>query len=72
MLEQLKECKLCPHQCKVNRLEGKRGRCHAGSKLEVALISIHPYEEPCISGTKGSGTECDILFPLYFSSCPNG
>ena len=62
MLEQLKECKLCPHQCKVNRLEGKRGRCHAGSKLEVALISIHPYEEPCISGTKGSGT-------IFFSNC---
>ena len=62
MLEGLKECKLCPHNCKVNRLEGKIGRCKATDKLKIALVSLHHFEEPCISGTNGSGT-------IFFSNC---
>ena len=62
MLEGLKSCKLCPHKCKVNRLEGKIGRCKAGKNVKIALASVHEFEEPCISGKNGSGT-------IFFSNC---
>lgn len=60
--EYLRECILCPHECKVNRIEGKKGRCGATDKVKVALASLHFYEEPCISGKKGSGT-------VFFTGC---
>jgi putative pyruvate formate lyase activating enzyme len=60
--ECLKECKLCPHKCKVNRLDGKTGRCRAGAKVKIALANLHYYEEPCISGKNGSGT-------VFFTGC---
>lgn len=59
--ERLSECKICPHECKVNRFI-KRGRCNASSELKVSLVSIHDYEEPPISGKNGSGT-------IFFSNC---
>ncbi len=62
MLERLKECTLCPYKCKINRLEGKVGRCKAGKDVKIALASIHKFEEPCISGRGGSGT-------IFFSNC---
>lgn len=62
MLEELIKCKVCPHKCKVNRLEGKIGRCKCNDKIKIALVSTHMYEEPCISGTNGSGT-------IFFSNC---
>ena len=62
MIENLKECKLCPFECKVNRLEGKKGRCNCDDKLLIALSSLHYYEEPCISGQNGSGT-------VFFTNC---
>ncbi len=62
MLEQLIECNVCPHKCKVNRLEGKSGRCKCNDKIKIALVSTHMYEEPCISGANGSGT-------IFFSNC---
>ena len=62
MLEQLIECNVCPHKCKVNRLEGKSGRCKCNDKIKIALVSTHMYEEPCISGTNGSGA-------IFFSNC---
>lgn len=62
MLEQLRKCDICPHKCGINRLDGKIGRCKAGDKIKIALYSIHNFEEPCISGTKGSGT-------VFFSNC---
>ena len=61
MLEQLEKCEICPHKCKVNRKE-KKGRCKAREKVKIALYSIHDFEEPCISGKKGSGT-------VFFSNC---
>ena len=60
--KELKECRLCPHQCKVNRLTGQLGRCHCSDKIEIAFVSLHKYEEPCISGKNGSGT-------IFFSHC---
>lgn len=62
MLEILDECTICPHKCKVNRNIGQLGRCKSKQTVKVALYSVHNYEEPCISGEKGSGT-------VFFSNC---
>jgi putative pyruvate formate lyase activating enzyme len=62
MLEELRQCEVCPFRCKVNRLEGKIGRCGCNGKIKIALASLHYYEEPCISGNNGSGT-------VFFSNC---
>ena len=56
------ECTLCPHNCRVNRLENKLGRCRAGKNVKVALANLHYFEEPCISGENGSGT-------VFFTGC---
>lgn len=61
-MKELEECTICPHKCKVNRLDGKTGRCKCDSNIKIALASIHNYEEPCISGKNGSGT-------VFFSNC---
>ena len=61
-LQKLKQCEICPHKCKVNRINGEIGRCNSGKKVKIALYSTHKFEEPCISGKKGSGT-------IFFSNC---
>lgn len=61
-MKELEECTICPHKCKVNRIEGQKGRCRCDSDIRIALASVHSYEEPCISGTNGSGT-------VFFSNC---
>lgn len=58
----LDNCTLCPHNCKVNRLEGKKGRCKCDNTLKISLASLHMFEEPCISGINGSGT-------IFFTNC---
>ena len=58
----LKECKLCPHKCMIDRTSGKIGRCKATDKIKIALADLHFYEEPSISGEEGSGT-------IFFSGC---
>ncbi|OGW83653.1 MAG: radical SAM protein [Omnitrophica bacterium RIFCSPLOWO2_01_FULL_45_10] len=58
----LKNCRICPRRCGVNRLEGKKGYCRAPGKAVVYSYSPHHGEEPPLSGTKGSGT-------LFFSHC---
>ena len=62
MLEELDKCTICPHECKINRNEGKIGRCKSTNKIKIALYSTHNFEEPCISGKRGSGT-------IFFSNC---
>ena len=62
MLQGLEKCKICPHECQVNRNKEKVGRCRATDKVRIALYSTHDFEEPCISGEKGSGT-------VFFSNC---
>jgi putative pyruvate formate lyase activating enzyme len=63
MLEMLKSCNLCPRNCGVNRLNGEYGFClSVGITVRVAKVSLHQWEEPCLSGTKGSGT-------IFFSNC---
>ncbi len=54
-------CNLCPRQCGADRSKEK-GFCGAGDKLRIARASLHHWEEPCISGSRGSGT-------VFFSGC---
>jgi putative pyruvate formate lyase activating enzyme len=60
--EVLTHCELCPHCCGVNRLKGEQGRCRSGAMPKVASWNLHPWEEPPISGVRGSGT-------IFFSGC---
>lgn len=62
MLKTLEKCTICPHNCKINRIQGHIGRCKSKNTVKIALYSTHNFEEPCISGKKGSGT-------VFFSNC---
>lgn len=55
-------CKLCPRKCGADRTK-QQGSCGGGANLRVARAALHLWEEPCISGTNGSGT-------VFFSGCP--
>ena len=59
----LDACELCPRQCGANRNAGKTGVCGADDKLRVARAALHFWEEPPISGERGSGA-------VFFSHCP--
>ncbi len=54
-------CTLCPRRCGADRTRA-RGACGGGGKVKVAKAALHFWEEPCISGTCGSGT-------VFFSGC---
>lgn len=54
--EFLKECRLCPRECRVNRLDGELGVCQAGSELMVSSAFPHFGEEAPLVGHHGSGT----------------
>lgn len=62
MTEKLEKCTICPHNCGINREKGQVGRCKSKDTIKIALYSTHNFEEPCISGKKGSGT-------VFFSNC---
>lgn len=56
-------CDLCPRQCKVNRAAGETGFCGAkDNSIKISRAALHFWEEPCISGTRGSGA-------VFFSHC---
>ncbi len=59
----LSHCELCPRRCGVNRAAGARGVCGADDSLKIARAALHYWEEPPISGERGSGT-------IFFSACP--
>ena len=61
----LRECRLCPRECGVNRLEGETGFCRATSTLKVASFHPHFGEERPLVGTGGSGT-------IFLSHCNLG
>ena len=61
-LELLEKCTICPHNCGINRTNNQIGRCKSKDTVKIALYSTHNFEEPCISGKKGSGT-------VFFSNC---
>ena len=54
-------CALCPRRCKADRTR-ERGFCGGGAQARVARAALHLWEEPCLSGTRGSGT-------VFFSGC---
>ena len=55
-------CRLCPRACGVDRASGELGYCGVPSTLRVARAALHAWEEPSISGERGSGT-------VFFSGC---
>lgn len=56
-------CRLCPRQCGGRRsLKKGEGRCGMGLSPVVARAALHRWEEPCISGTRGTGA-------VFFSGC---
>lgn len=57
-------CTLCPRRCGALRAQGP-GLCGGGALPKVARAALHHWEEPCISGTRGSGT-------VFFSGCSLG
>ena len=58
----MEECRLCPRQCGVNRIEGDKGFCHASAQLEIASYHPHFGEEKPLVGRGGSGT-------IFYSNC---
>ena len=65
MLEQVAgeiKCVLCPRRCQADR-NSARGYCGERMQVRVARASLHMWEEPCISGSAGSGT-------VFFAGCP--
>jgi putative pyruvate formate lyase activating enzyme len=63
--EILKECRLCPRECRVDRIAGEKGFCQAGAKLKVASFNAHFGEERPLVGVGGSGT-------IFLSHCNLG
>lgn len=55
-------CDLCPRHCRVDRTAGKTGFCRMPAWPEAARAALHMWEEPCISGSRGSGA-------VFFSGC---
>lgn len=55
------KCELCPRMCGVDRSKA-RGFCQMGEEITAAKAMLHFWEEPCVSGTRGSGT-------VFFSGC---
>lgn len=55
-------CELCPRRCGADRERGERGYCGMSDRITAARAALHYWEEPCISGTRGSGA-------VFFSGC---
>ncbi len=55
------KCLVCPRNCKTDRVR-TTGICGVGKLPVIAKAFLHKWEEPCISGTNGSGT-------VFFSGC---
>ena len=56
------ECLMCPRGCSVDREKGERGFCGVGNEQVIGSADLHFWEEPCISGERGSGA-------IFFSGC---
>ena len=61
-MNKYENCLLCPRKCGINRSTGQTGVCGVSSEIKVARASLHYWEEPCISGKRGSGA-------VFFSGC---
>ena len=61
-MNKYENCLLCPRKCGTNRRTGQTGVCGVLSEIKVARAALHYWEEPCISGKRGSGA-------VFFSGC---
>ncbi len=61
-MNKYEKCLLCPRKCGINRSTGQTGVCGVSSEIKVARAALHYWEEPCISGKRGSGA-------VFFSGC---
>lgn len=61
----MNECNLCPRNCKIDRSLGKIGFCGQTNQIRAARAALHYWEEPCISGERGSGA-------VFFCGCNLG
>lgn len=60
--ELMSDCTLCPRRCHADRASGRTGFCGQTDRIRAARAALHFWEEPCISGSCGSGT-------VFFSGC---
>ena len=70
-MNKYENCLLCPRKCGINRSTGQTGVCGVSSEIKVARAALHYWEEPCISGKRGSGA---VFFPgcsLHCVFCQN-
>ncbi len=58
----MSKCYICPRRCGADREGGSYGYCGVGATIRVARAALHLWEEPVISGSRGSGT-------IFFSGC---
>lgn len=58
----MKKCLMCPRECAIDREAGERGFCGASNEYVIGSADLHFWEEPCISGDRGSGA-------IFFSGC---
>lgn len=65
MINLLSACRLCPRACEADRTNGVLGFCGADDHVYAARAALHMWEEPPLSGEKGSGT-------VFFSHCSLG
>lgn len=61
-MNKYENCLLCPRKCGINKRTGQTGVCGVSSEIKVARAALHYWEEPCISGKRGSGA-------VFFSGC---
>jgi len=62
LYDRLSGCTLCPHQCRVNRIQGEQGKCGTGVLPAVSSYNAHFGEEAPLVGRNGSGT-------IFFTHC---
>ena len=61
-MKRYQTCRLCPRDCGADRAAGQTGVCGESAECRIASVGAHFGEEPCFTGTRGSGA-------LFFSGC---
>lgn len=71
IMNKYENCLLCPRKCGINRGTGQTGVCGVSAEIRVARAALHYWEEPCISGEKGSGAVFFSGYSLHCVFCQN-